>query len=500
MTAGWNLTQTYADLPPAFHAATPTAKFSNPKLVWFNRPLATQLGLRPDDADDGQWASWFAGQSHPDFETNPTFLAMAYAGHQFGGFTMLGDGRAMLIGEQVGPGDHQSGDRYDIQLKGGGRTPFARRGDGLAVLGPMLREAIMAESIHALGIPTTRSLAVVTTGDPVFRNGPEPGAVLTRVATSHLRVGTMQYAAARGSEGDADCHADQITLADYIIDRHHRDLSGAAPADRYLQLLQRTIDQQSDLIARWMSIGFIHGVMNTDNMALSGQTIDYGPCAMMDRYDPATVFSSIDTGGRYAYQNQPSIAHWNLTRFAESLIPIIASQTGPPTESEIQTAIESATETLATFPDRYQQQYDTCFARKIGFESADDVTRSLVTDLLDHLQTQQLDFIGAFRSLSGDHPLAPESWLDRWRQHQQEQAIAPETIRQILQTTNPAVIPRNAAVEHALTAATAGDLAPLETLSNLLQTPFNAPPKNIDPTITHPPPKNAPRHQTYCGT
>jgi uncharacterized protein YdiU (UPF0061 family) len=338
--AGWRLEHTYAELPQLFHAqATPVA-VREPRLVVFNEPLAIELGLDPEALQGSEGAAIFAGNAVPD---GGRPLAQAYAGHQFGHFTALGDGRAILLGEQITP----SGARVDIQLKGAGQTRFSRRGDGRAALGPMLREYIISEAMHALGIPTTRSLAVVTTGEPVFRETALEGAVLTRVAASHIRVGTMQWAAA---------HDDQNALralADYTRARHYPELAESAEPHvrhmRHMALFEAILARQASLIARWQLVGFVHGVMNTDNMALSGETIDYGPCAFMDTYDPATVFSSIDDGGRYAYGNQPAVAQWNLARLAEAMLPLF--------DPDIERAVERATAALDRFPALFEEHW-----------------------------------------------------------------------------------------------------------------------------------------------
>ena len=385
--AGWHLEHTYAALPPLFHApATPTA-VREPRLVVFNRPLATALGLDADALDGPEGAAIFAGNAIPD-GARP--IAQAYAGHQFGYFTALGDGRAILLGEQVTP----SGDRIDIQLKGPGRTPFSTRGDGRAALGPMLREYIISEAMHALGIPTTRSLAVVTTGETVYRDTRLDGAVLTRVAASHIRVGTMQWAAAH-----QDREALQA-LADYTLARHYPEL--AAAPEPCVALFDAILERQARLIARWQLVGFIHGVMNTDNMALSGETIDYGPCAFMDRYDPATVFSSIDSGGRYAYANQPPIAHWNLARLAEAMVPLF--------DGDVDRAVERATARLDRFPGLFEQHWLDGMRAKLGLFTAEDGDKALADDLLGWMHDRSADFTNTFVSLTrrapgrGRHP------------------------------------------------------------------------------------------------
>ena len=341
--AGWNFDNSYARLPEAFYVRLNPVPVHTPKLVVFNSALAQFLGLNPDALKGEEGAAVFSGNGIPE-GAEP--LAQAYAGHQFGSFTMLGDGRAILLGEQVTP----NGERFDIQYKGSGRTPFSRQGDGRAALGPMLREYIISEALHALDIPTTRSLAVVITGEEVFRETALQGAILTRTAASHIRVGTFEYAAARGNPNDIR------TLADYTIGRHFPDL--AADGNPYLALLGAVMERQASLVARWLLVGFIHGVMNTDNMALCGETIDYGPCAFMDAYDPNTVFSSIDRDGRYAYGRQPQIAQWNLARFAETLLPLV--------HEDPQEAVSMANEAVSGFSDTFRHYWLRGMRAKLG--------------------------------------------------------------------------------------------------------------------------------------
>src|SRR4051794_22800781 len=379
--AGWRLEHTYTELPKLFYAdAAPTA-VREPRLVAFNTPLATMLGLVPDALAGAEGAAIFAGNALPD-AARP--LAQAYAGHQFGYFTALGDGRAILLGEQITP----AGDRLDIQLKGAGPTRFSRRGDGRAALGLMLREYIISEAMHALGIPTTRSLAVATTGEPVYREQMLQGAVLTRVAASHIRVGTAQWAAAH------DDTAALRALADYTLARHYPECAGAA--EPHVALFDAILDRQARLIARWQLVGFIHGVMNTDNMALSGETIDYGPCAFMDAYDPATVFSSIDVGGRYAYGNQPPVAGWNLARLAESLLPVL--------HRDERAAVAMATEALERFDPRLEHHWLVGMRKKLGLFNEEPGDRALVNDLLAWMQRTAADFTNTFRALTGGAP------------------------------------------------------------------------------------------------
>ncbi|HTO03268.1 MAG TPA: YdiU family protein, partial [Opitutus sp.] len=373
---GWRLEQTYAQLPALFHFAIAPTPVQSPRLVVLNRPLAERLGLDADALASNDGAAIFAGNRLPPGSVP---LAQAYAGHQFGHFTPLGDGRAILLGEQITP----RGERFDIQLKGSGPTPYSRRGDGRAALGPMLREYIISEAMHGLGIPTTRSLAVAATGESVYRESALPGAVLTRVAASHLRVGTFQWAAAAGDETAVRA------LVDYTVGRHYPELSGAE--NRARALLGVVIERQAALIARWLLVGFVHGVMNTDNMAISGETIDYGPCAFIDVYDPVTVFSSIDRNGRYAYGNQPAIAQWNLTRFAETLLPLF--------DLVEERAVEIATEALAAFSERYQHHWLAGMRRKLGLFTDEPGDRALIESLLTWMQNSKSDFTNSFAGL-----------------------------------------------------------------------------------------------------
>jgi len=446
-------------------------------MVVFNEPLASVLGLEDSLRDH---PALFAGNEPPP-GAQP--LAQAYAGHQYGHFTMLGDGRALLLGEQITPG----GERFDIQLKGSGPTPFSRRGDGRAALGPMLREYIISEAMHALGIPTTRSLAVVTTGEPVYREEILPGAVLTRVAASHIRVGTFEYAAAR-----EDPPALQV-LADYTLRRHYPDAAEAeAPC---LALLEAVIERQASLIARWQLVGFVHGVMNTDNMALSGETIDYGPCAFMDAFDPATVFSSIDRHGRYAYGRQPHIAQWNLARLAEALLPLLH-------EDEAK-AIELANEAITSFETRFKRHWLIGMRAKLGLFTEEAEDPALIASLLDWMQQTKADFTNTFRALSAassgtlaSHP-ALSDWRQRWQSRLSRQPQSPQEASHLMQRHNPAFIPRNHKVEEALTAAVHGaDLSVMHRLLAVLAKPY-------DHSQDHPEYSQASdseAYQTFCGT
>jgi len=452
----------FADLDGLYEPWT-AAPAPEPDLVVLNEPLAVELGLEPESLRTPGGVAALIGLDVPE---STTTLAQAYAGHQFGGFSSsLGDGRALLLGELL----HLDGRPRDVHLKGSGPTPFSRGGDGRAALGPMLREHLVSEAMHALGIPTTRALAVVTTGEPVAREVLLPGAVLVRVARSHLRVGTFQYAAVHG---DA---ALLRRLADHAIARHH---PAAADAEQpYVALLEAVAEAQAALVARWMLVGFVHGVMNTDNMTISGETIDYGPCAFMDAYDPATVFSSIDHGGRYAYGNQPRIAHWNLARLAEALLPLFAA--------ELEPAVETANGVLETFAGRYERHWLDGMRAKLGFTTAVATDGDLARDFLALLAADRVDMTSAFRALSavatGDgtaaarlftQPGAFDSWVARWRSRLAAEARPTADVAAAMDRTNPVYIPRNHLVEDALTAATGGDMAPYDRLLEVVIYPF----------------------------
>ena len=456
---------TYARELEDFYVAWKAAQVAQPKLVKLNRELAEELRLDTGALDSEEGARIFAGNATPE---GAAPLAQAYAGHQFGGFVpQLGDGRALLLGEVI----DRNGRRRDIQLKGSGPTPFSRAGDGRAALGPVLREYLMGEAMHALGIPTTRALAAVVTGEPVFReDGALPGAILTRVAASHIRVGTFQFFAARGEP------AKVRRLADYVIERHYPELKG--DTNPYLELLQRVCDRQAALIASWMHVGFIHGVMNTDNMAISGETIDYGPCAFMDQYDPATVFSSIDARGRYAYANQPKIAQWNLARFAETLVSLI--------DDDEKRAIARATEVVHDFSELYERHWLKGMRAKLGLFSEEEADLNLATGFLTAMEGKNVDYTLAFRYLADAalgreepiralfaDPSAYDLWSGHWRTRLARDAVAPLERAQAMRRVNPAFIPRNHRVEEALSAAVEhDDYAPFETLLNILSRPF----------------------------
>ena len=480
---GWRLEHTYTRLPRLFYSDVNPTPVREPRMVVFNAPLAAALGLEPGMGTTAEAAAIFAGNALPE-GAHP--IAQAYAGHQFGHFTALGDGRAILLGEQIAP----SGERFDIQLKGPGPTPYSRRGDGRAALGPMLREYIVSEAMHALGIPTTRSLAVVATGEPVYRETVLEGAVLTRVAASHIRVGTMQWAAAHRD------HEALRALSDYTRARHYPELVGAA--EPHLALLDAVIDRQARLIARWQLVGFIHGVMNTDNMALSGETIDYGPCAIMDTYDPATVFSSIDHGGRYAYGNQPPIAHWNLTRLAEAMLPLF--------DDDTDRAIANATESVERFKDLFEGYWLDGMRAKLGLFTSEPDDRALVDDLLAWMARQHADFTNTFRMVSRDAGAAETARADAdfgaWhRRLTERRARQPQSLAEseaLMRRHNPAFIPRNHLVEEALLAATEGrDLTVMQRLLDVLTRPYD---HDRDLPAFSESGKADRSYRTFCGT
>lgn len=481
---GWNLENSYAKLPELFYTPLKLETVSMPKLVVLNQRLAEELGLDAEALRSQAGIDILAGQALP---ANAKAIAQAYAGHQFGYFTMLGDGRAMLIGEQLTP----AGERFDIQLKGSGRTAYSRSGDGKAALGPMLREYLISEAMHYLGIPTSRSLAVVTTGDPVYREKILPGAVLTRVAASHIRVGTFEYAAQWGTTADVKA------LADYTINRHFPGL--LSQPNPYLGLLDAVIKAQAALIAKWQLVGFIHGVMNTDNVAISGETIDYGPCAFMDHYDPTTVFSSIDLQGRYAYRNQPNIGLWNLARLAETLIPLV--------DDNQQQALKLVEDSLRNFPSLYQADWLQGMRLKLGIADQEPEDERLIADLLELMKQYQADYTNTFVDLTLDRTQSSElyesdafkDWRERWQARLERQEQTDQGIKKLMKQVNPVVIPRNHQVEKALQAATEQeDVKPLQQLLAVLQAPYDYNSLNLE-FMTPPEPSNSP-YKTYCGT
>lgn len=480
---GWNLDNSYVCLPKDFFASQQPTPVKSPNLVILNDKLAASLGLSLEELKDESSVEIFAGNQLPE-GAEP--IAQAYAGHQFGHFNMLGDGRAVLLGEQITP----TGERFDLQLKGSGRTPYSRGGDGRAGIGPMLREYIISEAMHALGIPTTRSLAVVTTGEPVFRETPLQGAILTRVAASHIRVGTFQYAAAWRSVEELK------TLADYTIKRHYPELQ--SEEQPYLSLLRGMMNRQAELIAKWQLVGFIHGVMNTDNMTISGETIDYGPCAFMDTYDPETVFSSIDREGRYEYGNQPRIGAWNLARFAETLLPLL--------HEDEEEAVKIAQEEISNFITLYEKNWLIGMRGKLGLFNEEKEDKSLIEELLHLMKKYKADYTNTFRALTlgtfqESTPYNNEefiAWFNRYEERLERQQEPQEDVQELMKRSNPTVIPRNHRVEEALAAAEEGDLSVMKKLLDVLATPF-AYAEEQDEYCELPNPSEGP-YRTFCGT
>ncbi|MBS3872294.1 MAG: YdiU family protein [Firmicutes bacterium] len=476
----WNFDHSYSRLPALFYELRSPTPVRAPDLVLLNEALATELGLSTEALHSHDSVLGLSGSKTP---LGALPLAQAYAGHQYGHFTMLGDGRAILLGEHITP----TGARFDIQLKGSGPTKYSRRGDGRAQLGPMLREYVISEAMHALGIPSTRSLAVVRTGEVVWRDTAGPGAILTRVAQSHLRVGTVQYAAEWGTK------ADLRTLADYIIARHFPQL--VAEEERYLLLFREVVQRQATLVAKWQLVGFVHGVMNTDNMSLCGETIDYGPCAFMDTYDPATVFSSIDTQGRYAYGQQPKIAAWNLARLAEALLPLI--------HADQKQAVVLAQDELARFAALYDRAWASGMRRKLGLRGEHALDMPLFTDLLHLMQRYQADYTNFFLGLTfGDYGGIPifssaefKEWLQRWQERREQQDEGGISAHELMRSANPALVPRNHRVEEALQAAEQGNLATVKLLLKALANPYAHSPEQK----AYSQPSGLP-YRTFCGT
>lgn len=477
------LQSTYTELPPSFFSLLSPTPVANPETVVFNQKLSEEIGLDLNQIDENERTKLFSGNLVPS-GTKP--FAQAYAGHQFGNFTMLGDGRALVLGEHVTP----TGQRLDLQFKGSGRTPYSRGGDGRAALGPMLREYLISEAMHSLGISTTRSLAVVSTGEKVYREKELTGAILTRVAASHIRVGTFEF---------ASLHKDKsITqaLLDFLVDRHFPEINGMS--NQPLALLEAVIEQQADLISHWMRVGFIHGVMNTDNMALSGETIDFGPCAFMDVFAPDTVFSSIDHKGRYAFANQPNVAQWNLARLAESLLPLM--------DDKREHAIGMAEEALNSFEGVYKTKWLSMMGTKLGLQKVQKEDQNLVTDLLGLMHENKLDYTNTFLDLS--KPVLPNKnfyafekfrdWHTRWRERVGKEENGPESSFALMRSVNPAVIPRNHRVEEALQAAEEGELAPFHQMLLALQNPYQDG-DQLTPYQSPPEPTEK-IYQTFCGT
>ncbi|WP_437580069.1 protein adenylyltransferase SelO [Sorangium sp. So ce887] len=486
---------TYARLPDRFHARVSPARVREPRLVKVNRALAEVLGLDAEQLASAEGAQLLAGNALPE-GAEP--IALAYAGHQFGSFVgQLGDGRAILLGEVVG----KDGRRRDIQLKGAGRTPFSRGGDGRAALGPVLREYVVSEAMAALGVPTTRALAAVTTGEPVYREEVLPGAVLTRVAASHIRVGTFQFFAARN---DREALA---ILASYALARHYPEAVGSG--NDALALLDRVVEAQANLVARWLGVGFVHGVMNTDNTSISGETIDYGPCAFLDEYDPAKKFSSIDRGGRYAFGNQPRIAQWNMLRLAEALLPLLAD--------DQEEAIRVATERVERFTGLFVEAHERVLRAKLGLVREEDDDLALAADLLERLASNGVDYTVFFRRLCASaadpaadaqvaslfaEPGAFRDWAEGWRRRLAREDVArvDDSARaSAMRLVNPAFIPRNHRIEALIQAAVLrNDFEPFETLVRVLARPYEDQPENAH--LSEPPQLDERVQHTFCGT
>jgi uncharacterized protein YdiU (UPF0061 family) len=481
MTIGWHFDNTYSKLSNTFKENIKPTPVHDPELVILNEQLASSLNLDFSKTDKKKLAEIFSGNSLPE-ETNT--IAQAYAGHQFGHFTMLGDGRAVLLGEHLVNNNH----RFDIQFKGSGRTSFSRGGDGRAALGPMLREYIISEAIHALNIPTTRSLAVVKTGEKVVRENLLQGAILTRVASSHLRVGTFQYIAATQNIENLN------TLVDYTINRHYPEIKTSNT--KAIDLLNLVMEKQCQLVINWMRVGFIHGVMNTDNMAISGETIDYGPCAFMDHYDPKTVFSSIDKFGRYSFSNQPPITKWNLARFAECLVPII--------DKNEDTAIKLATDLIDNFQKIYEDKWLNMMRDKLGLFGEDKNDKELIQDLFDWMKKNKADYTNTFCNLMGvnSHEVFKNNdfinWKNDWKKRSELNNSTKEKQSKLMKANNPTVIPRNHKVEEALAEADKGSLDKIKKLLTILKNPYDN--QNNIEEYQLPTPSSNEKYQTFCGT
>ena len=483
MTIGWNFDNTYSKLPEAFISNTSPTPVKTPKLIILNDSLVKKLGLNFLSMNKKELSELFSGNSLPKGSKT---ISQAYAGHQFGHFTMLGDGRAVLMGEHIS----RDNERFDIQFKGSGKTPFSRNGDGRAFLGAMLREYIISEAMHFLNIPTTRSLSVVQTGENVMRENILPGAILTRVASSHLRVGTFQYIAARQNVDELK------TLVDYTLDRHYPNIKQSK--NQAIAFLKVLMEKQIDLVVNWMRVGFIHGVMNTDNMTISGETIDYGPCAFMDTYDPQTVFSSIDQLGRYAYFNQPSITKWNLARFAESLIPLI--------DENKDKAIDIATEEINNFEKVYEVKWLNMMRDKLGLFGEDPKDQVLILDLLTWMHKNKADYTNTFCLLmnvkiQNNKIYTNEDfivWKKRWEARLKLNNNTAEKYLKLMKSVNPLIIPRNHKVEEALTLASNGNLTLFNKLLEILKNPYLVDSNDLE--FMSPAPHNDKKYQTFCGT
>jgi len=478
----WNFNNTYFNLSEPFREKINPTPVKKPEIILLNNDLSKLLSLDFSKMSNSELSNVFSGNLLP---AGSNSIAQAYAGHQFGHFTMLGDGRAILLGEHVS----QSNKKYDIQFKGSGKTAFSRNGDGRAALGPMLREYIISEAMNALKIPTTRSLAVVKTGELIQREKALQGAILTRVASSHIRVGTFQYIAARQKDDELK------TLLDYTIDRHYPEIKNSN--NQALDLLNSLIEKQCDLVVDWMRVGFIHGVMNTDNMTVSGETIDYGPCAFMDTYDPKTVFSSIDQNGRYAYCNQPGITKWNLARFAECLIPFF--------EKDQKKAIQIATETINDFDKKYEEKWINMMRGKLGLSGLDNNDKSLILDLLTWMHEKKADYTNTFCHLMNFDPKKEKIFEDSkfivWKKRWKERLLKNDNNQiksiELMKNNNPLVIPRNHKIEEALEAAELNDMEPINKILEILKNPYDKQSEIIDYQY---PSKSSEKYQTFCGT
>ena len=482
MTIGWCFDNTYSRLPDPFKEEINPVPVKNPEIVILNKTLSKELDLDFSNLNEKKISELFSGNSLP---AGSNSIAQAYAGHQFGHFTMLGDGRAVLIGEHLS----KKKERYDIQFKGSGKTSFSRNGDGRAALGPMLREYIISEAMYNLNIPTTRSLAVVKTGEEVIRETPLQGAILTRVALSHLRVGTFQYIAAREKKNELEI------LLNYVIKRHYPNIQNSK--NQALDILKVVLEKQIDLVVNWMRVGFIHGVMNTDNMSISGETIDYGPCAFMDTYDPKTVFSSIDQMGRYAYCNQPVITKWNLSRFAECLIPLI--------DKNQKKSIELATEVINSFENKYEEKWLNMMRDKLGLFGAEDKDKFLILDLLTWMHQKKLDYTNTFCHLMDFETEKKENfkdnifleWKKRWQDRLKVNNNTPKKYMKLMRSVNPLVIPRNRKIEEVLNDANNNNIKPFKEFLEILKNPYSEQ-KNIKDFQI--PSTSNEKYQTFCGT
>jgi len=482
MTVGWCFDNSYYKLPETFRENINPVPVRKPELILLNKGLAEKLNLNFSKLDVKEISELFAGNLLPEGSNS---IAQAYAGHQFGHFTMLGDGRAVLIGEHIS----NKKDRYDIQLKGSGKTAFSRNGDGRAALAPMLREYIISEAMYNLGISTTRSLAVVKTGEEVIRETPLHGAILTRVALSHIRVGTFQYIAARQKKDELE------TLFNYVVNRHYPEIKNSK--NEAIDLLKIVLDKQIELVVNWMRVGFIHGVMNTDNMSISGETIDYGPCAFMDFYDPKTVFSSIDQMGRYAYCNQPGITKWNLSRFAECLIPLI--------DKDQSKAIGLATDIINTFEKKYEEKWLNMMRDKLGLFGIDDKDKFLIIDLLTWMHQNKVDYTNTFCHLMNfkiDNNKEYEdndfqNWKKRWKERLSKNNNTPEKFMKLMRNVNPLVIPRNHKIEEALSKANDGNYDVMNELIKILCKPYT---DQKDISNYQLPSYSNDDYKTFCGT